>query len=281
MKYQNQPQPGMLIRGLLSEMRASSVAVVIAVDPSSPGDMDLTVACEFVKGTVPQSSQKQTEVRWPWQSDHAWRLVLEPEEKKGFTGELTRWYKLRDDGIFIGYDKALDPSYASEVHFTVENGKIAGVRLADAPKAEPKTRFYISVDGFAGDIAYVTVIGDEVKICSKSGEAIDPTIWYLPYVEYQVKQGQWKEITEREAKALVKAVEPVEPVKAAEVEERAWQGQIWEHRDGDQYIVAFLGPAQYCLIDMELGNRFKDPSPMNEVFGKSRKCFTLVKDFTP
>lgn len=54
-------------------------------------------------------------------------------------------------------------------------------------------------------------------------------------------------------------------------------GTIWQHDDGDCYILATIIPGLKCLVALEDGNRYADASRyFPDVFGKDRESFTRV-----
>ena len=54
-------------------------------------------------------------------------------------------------------------------------------------------------------------------------------------------------------------------------------GTLWQHDDGEVYILCKLNHNAYCLIGLEDGNRWQEPEPKPaDAFGTFRDEFTQI-----
>lgn len=92
-------------------------------------------------------------------------------------------------------------------------------------KVTPKVRYFTNPSGFSGDVAYVRHDGNPaenvISVFKDGREALSPQV-DLDFSLDACKRGVWKELSEKEALALVKPVVPPAPPKKATI------GEVWD-----------------------------------------------------
>ena len=92
-------------------------------------------------------------------------------------------------------------------------------------KVAPKVRYFTNPSGFSGDVAYVRHDGNPaenvISVFKDGREALSPQV-DLDFSLDACKRGVWKELSEKEALALVKPVVPPAPPKKATI------GEVWD-----------------------------------------------------